>query len=475
MSARFLGPWKRLNLSQQFMLASLVILLAGMAGLGTWVGAQIADGVVHRTGATTALYVESFVAPEIRGLAQWQPLTEQQTAALTHLLKDTPLGRQIVAFKVWGRGGRVLYSTEPGLTGQVFPVQGGLAQAWKGEVASRISGLEDAENAAERLNFSHLLETYTPIRQEGDNQIMAVAEFYQAADELDREIAGAQGRSWLAVALATLATYLLLTGIVRRGSDTIRLQQAELRDKVARLTALLDQNEELHDRVRRAARRTTELNEQFLRRVSSELHDGPAQDLSLSLLRLDSLRSGIHAQVGLPARRANGRSQDDLEAIQASLERALQDLRSISTGLRLPELEKLTVAETVGRAVRAHERRTGSRVDLNLGVLPDHAPLPVKFTLYRLIQEALSNAYRHGRGVDQRVRVEYDGIELHAEVSDRGPGFDRQATPPGGQHLGLTTMRERVESLGGVFSVEASPGNGARVDASLPVQGVEIS
>ncbi len=367
----------------------------------------------------------------------------------------------------------MLYSTEPAIVGQTFPVQGGLAHAWQGEVSSRISDLEEAENVGERAQFSHLLETYSPIHQEGSSEIIAVAEFYQSPAELDLEISDAQRRSWLAVGLATLATYLLLTGIVRRGSDTIGCQQVDLREKVDSLTSLVAQNEELSERVRRAARRATELNEQFLRRVSSELHDGPAQDLSLSLLRLDSLRSEIVALPDKGTDRKNGGAMDEVDTIQASLGRALQDIRSISTGMRLPEIEGLTVAQTVGRAVRAHERRTISRVELRLGELPEQATLPVKITLYRLIQEALSNAYRHGGGVDQRVCVESSGAQLEVEVSDGGPGFVWKAVPGVGQHLGLTIMRERVESLEGNFRVDAAPGRGTRVLATLPVKGVE--
>ncbi|MCL4370645.1 MAG: ATP-binding protein, partial [Chloroflexi bacterium] len=171
--------------------------------------------------------------------------------------------------------------------------------------------------------------------------------------------------------------------------------------------------------------------------------------------------------------RKNGGALDEVDTIQASLGRALQDIRSISTGMRLPEIEGLTVAQTIGRAVRAHERRTISRVELSLGDLPEQAALPVKIALYRLIQEALSNAYRHGGGVDQRVRVESSGAQLEVEVSDGGPGFVWKGVPGGGQHLGLTTMRERVESLEGNFRVDAAPGRGTRVLATLPVKGVE--
>ncbi len=161
---------------------------------------------------------------------------------------------------------------------------------------------------------------------------------------------------------------------------------------------------------------------------------------------------------------------EELDIIQSSLSRALQDVRGISTGLRLPELESLTLAETIGRVVRSHERRTSSKVTVNLECLPEQVDLPVKITVYRLIQEALSNAFRHGSGVDQRVRVECDGLGLNVEVSDSGPGFEWKGIPSGGQHLGLTSMRERAESLGGALAIETGLGRGTRVIASLPAR-----
>lgn len=468
MAARLLGVLKGLSLAHQFMLASFLTLLMAMAAVGWWVSSEIADGVVHRTGATTALYVDSFVSPLIGDLPEDGSLTPSQAWSLSRLLKDTPLGREIVAFKVWGRGGRVLYNSEPAASGGVFPVQGNLQRAWQGTVGSRLSDLEDAENVAERANYSHLLETYAPVRSPSGDRIVAVAEFYQVADLLDQEIADAQRRSWLGVGLATLLTYLVLAGIVKRGSDTIRSQQAELRDKISSLTTLLAQNEELSDRVRRAATRTAELNEHFLRRVSSELHDGPAQDLGLSLLRLDSLKARFETNDTLVQSARTGADAEELEVILSSLRRALQDVRGISTGLRLPELESLTIEETLARVVRAHERKTVSNVDLDMECLPERVSLPMKITVYRLVQEALSNAFRHGGGANQRVHVRCNGQYLELEVSDSGPGFEWKGMPAGGQHLGLTSMRERVESLGGVLTIDSAPGKGTKVRASLP-------
>lgn len=67
---RVVGFFQRLTLAQQFMLAGLVILVSGMAGIGAWVGSQIENGVVHRTAGTTALYVDSLVEPLLQELGQ---------------------------------------------------------------------------------------------------------------------------------------------------------------------------------------------------------------------------------------------------------------------------------------------------------------------------------------------------------------------------------------------------------------------
>jgi signal transduction histidine kinase len=136
--------------------------------------------------------------------------------------------------------------------------------------------------------------------------------------------------------------------------------------------------------------------------------------------------------------------------------------------LHLPEIEQLSVDETVRRATRDHERKTGLPVPLSLENLPAEAPLPVRITLYRLLQESLSNGFRHGGGT-QRVSVKVHDGNLAVEVADDGKGFDPNASITSG-HLGLEGMRERVELLGGTFNVQSAPNQGAVVRASLPLE-----
>jgi len=317
-----------------------------------------------------------------------------------------------------------------------------------------------------------LLEIYSPVRRRGTNEVIAAAEFYYGPDETLGDVAAAQRRSWLVVAAATVVIYLLLALFIRRASDTIAGQRRQLRDQVDRLTDLLHRNEELDRRVRGAAARTTALNERFLRRFSAELHDGPAQDISLALLRLDHVYSFHAGDSEKPG--AGQETLQNLDLIQSSLRRALDELRATSSGLMLPQLSELTLTGTIDHVARVHRRRTGATVDVTLRDLPPQAPLVTKIALYRVVQEALANAWRHGGTTGPKLSVARSDGRLRVEIADQGPGFDVTTIGESEERLGIVGMRERVESLGGQFEVRSAPGAGTRIVATLPVQPVGV-
>lgn len=461
---------KQWTLAQQYMLVSLLVLLGGMVGIGLWISQQIETAVTNRTAAVTALYVDSYISPHLQGLADESSGDKNSVdvAALERLLSDTSLGTQIVSFKVWSPDGIVLYATNADLIGQQFPIEDGLAAAFNGEVVTEVSNLDKPEQALERARYGTLIETYAPSRDVGSDTIIAVSEFYQTSDGLEAEIRAAQYRSWLVVAAVMIGLYLLLNGMVGRASNTIVSQQNELKANLTRLNELLAQNEMLNGRIRRAAARTTALNERNLRRISADLHDGPAQDLALALLRLESLTEAVAE--------ANPQVSQDFRTVQLATESAMAELRTISAGLRLPEIAPISLAETIHRAVRDFEQKTNGEVTLTLGNLPEQAPLPVKITAFRVLKESLANSFRHagGAGLAVQVYVAHDEKEeLVVEIADTGPGFEWQDTAVY-QRLGLVGMRERVELLGGQFTLHSAVGHGTTVRASLPLTLPEV-
>lgn len=456
--------FKNLSLSQRFMLASLIILLLGMVGIGAWVEKQIVIGVIHRTGATTALYIDSFIAPLVQDLDESVGLSSAHMDSLSKLITDSPLSKQIVDIKVWDTRGKLLFSTNTSAIGKTFPMHEGMLRARQGEVVSEISQLDEEENKSLGAVHNQLLETYSPIWLSGTDKVIAIAEFYQVTSELEQELKVLSRRSWLVVGLAILVIYLLLAGFVRDASDMIQRQQAELAQKLSQLTDLLVKNRELSERVRRASASVAQLNEGYLKRIGSELHDGPAQDLGLSILKLDSLASRLEK-----TERADSEMIDQLNEIGNSLQNALKEIRGIATGLSLPQLTELNLEKTIKHVVSVHERRTGSRVELSLEPLPSEVSLPIRITIYRLIQEALNNAIRHAGGDGQRVRVKNMGDKFIVLISDNGPGFDPSLVVST-DHLGLSGMRERVESLGGWFEIDSRSGQGTTIIVRMPYE-----
>lgn len=221
-----------------------------------------------------------------------------------------------------------------------------------------------------------------------------------------------------------------------------------------------------------AGRRMIAVTEEELQRIILDIHDGPVQKLfavsshlALVQARLDEHRdTELHRQIAPVIERMNG-----------LMESALQEIRATLSGFRLAEFEMRPLPSVLQGLAIQHEALTGNQVLLDIeGTLPP-VELPVKIALYRVLQEALSNSYRHA-GVDRhevRVRAQEGWIEL--VVIDEGRGFEPPPLEgPGAterqEHIGLRGMRERVHLVGGQLQVLSRPGHGTRVIVRVPAK-----
>jgi signal transduction histidine kinase len=429
-----------LPLEIRFLAFSIVVLVVGALVIGEWVSRTIERSVVDRTGEVAAVYVDGFVGPELQQEPFTGPLQPQTLTRLDGLL-DTELGGGIVSFKVWSRDGVVRYATDPTLIGLTLQAGGGFSAALAGRSASHVSGLDEEENRYEQARWGELLETYAPIHSSRTGDVIAVAEFYQETDELLAGIGRSQRTAWIIVALATLVMFVALNSLVRSASRTIRQQTVRLQD--------------LADRVRTVSTAKVQTDEAVLRRVSQDLHDGPAQDLALANLRMGALREA-----------ARGTSAaGDASAVATAVDRALRSVRRVSTEMRTPALDGLSVSDIVRRAAAEHEHRSGESVVVEAvfdGVIPRGATAT---TIYRVVSEALTNAARHAGPGLRRVRVDSETTGCTVTVEDQGVGFDLRATPEG---LGRRGMRERAAVIGAHLVLRSTPGSGTTVELFLP-------
>ena len=450
-----LDRWRSLTLARQFLLAGTLVSVVAMLGVGALVANVIERSLIRHAGATTALYVDSVIAPLLPDMRTVDKLDDVVSRALDETLAAGMLGERLLSYRLWRRDGTVLYSDRPELIGKRFAPGPNLKAAFSGDVVAEYGLADDAESDFERATGEKLLEIYSPIRQPWTGEVVAVSEFYEHVHDFGQTLYTARIKGWGAVAVVTLGIFLTLAAIVLRGSATIEAQRLALKQRVEEQTRLAQANELLAIHVQTASERATAFNERFLRQLGADLHDGPAQLVAFAALRLGSkvLRDGRKAV-----------RDRELDTIKESLADAMAEIRAISAGLVLPHIETATLAEVLTAAVKAHEQRTKTKVPLTVSADLESLDPAVKICAFRFVQEGLSNAFRHAGGKDISVSQSCEDGRLSIEVADGGPGFDLDAVPQ--ERLGLASLRQRVESVGGTIMI-ASASTGTRLTMSV--------
>lgn len=213
------------------------------------------------------------------------------------------------------------------------------------------------------------------------------------------------------------------------------------------------------ERKERVLRNLIEIQEQEKQLLCSEFHDGLIQYAVGAKMLLESLERTV-----LPAAEAG--AIDD--AIQA-LARGIEDGRRVIRGIRPAELDDLGLAAALGALVDDTEA-AGITVDSAIDPTIDDLPPVFQVTVYRIVQEALSNVRRHAGGRHAGLRCGRQGDEITVEVRDDGVGLGPDRAPTG---FGITGMQERARLLGGECTVSGKPGEGTTVRVRLPVPRVE--
>jgi signal transduction histidine kinase len=194
-------------------------------------------------------------------------------------------------------------------------------------------------------------------------------------------------------------------------------------------------------------------------RLARELHDAMAQNLfSLSLT--------AQAAGGL-VRSDPGRAEAEIDRVRKLARETQAELRSLVFELRPPDLEADGLVATVRKDLEVLGRTHGLRADLQVRGTPD-LDSEVETELYRIVQEALNNVVRHANAATITVDVDAGGGTVMITVRDDGVGFDPGARAIRERRLGLTSMRERAEGLGGKIVVESAPGSGTVVTVEVP-------
>ncbi|WP_248958742.1 HAMP domain-containing sensor histidine kinase [Sphaerisporangium perillae] len=387
-----------------------------------------------------------------------------------------PAGARLVDTLPWGGPGRGGEGTTPGglaswwISPILVPAAGGLPATQKvpDGVAPTAGGRESAEPGATKGSGKgdKGLRTVGYIYLQAPADFPVMASFADSATPLL-----APGALVLALVVPVGLVFGMLstrrlTGRITRlaevttavaGGDFAPRVTVSGRDEVSlledgfnRMTGQLGAAVEAIRLSARADARHTERS-----RIARELHDSISQDLfSLSLLA-----AGMRRAAPKELRR-------EAETMERTAARTMREMQALLLELRPVALEDAGLVPAVEELCHAYETRLGITVRTSLEEVP--LTPPAEHAVLRLTQEALGNAIKHAEPQSIDVRLSRTGQEVDVRIADDGRGFDPSCAPLS-HGMGLGLMRERVEELGGRFSVTSEPGAGTVVSASLPI------
>lgn len=219
---------------------------------------------------------------------------------------------------------------------------------------------------------------------------------------------------------------------------------------------LLRKQEELE----RLTGRLFRAQEEERSRLARELHDDLTQRLAAVAIQAGRWKKSV----------AGEELREGLEEMQSSLGQISRDMHGLSRRLHSSTLEELGLVAAMEGEIRALFERGGPLMDLEQSGEWESLDAETKLTLYRIVQEALANIFKHAQANEGKLELRRDGKWVVLRISDDGIGFVRnESFRPG---LGLASMEERTRLLGGEWRVDSSVGGGTRIEVRVPWKSV---
>jgi signal transduction histidine kinase len=217
----------------------------------------------------------------------------------------------------------------------------------------------------------------------------------------------------------------------------------------------------IKDELRTASLKIFEAHEDERKRLARELHDGVGQSLLSVKLRLKMLESKM--QEGISFQR------EDISALISDISFSIDEIRAAARDLRPSFLESTDFIEAIQWHAKKIQEQTGINIKVNIKGLLD-VDLKVKENIYRIYQEALSNIVKHSGARNVEVDLKVENNKLFLRVKDDGKGFALLMGRREDTGLGLHTIKERVDLLGGILNIKSSDKIGTSIEIEVPVK-----
>ena len=233
----------------------------------------------------------------------------------------------------------------------------------------------------------------------------------------------------------------------------------------ARLYKSLSEREE---RVRALMQKMAQIQDEERRLIGLDLHDGLAQLVISANMRLQAFNSMMAQTMDAPARQ-------ELEESRKLIQSAIDEARRVIIELRPTVVEELGLAEGLHQYVNDVCAAEGWRSEIQIHLDGIELSSPAETAIFRIAQEALSNARKHSHTQTIKVVLRREEGDLLLCVQDFGRGFDFAALSDENERVGLTSMRERARMLGGRCEISSEPGQGTSVGVRVPLSALRRS
>ena len=225
------------------------------------------------------------------------------------------------------------------------------------------------------------------------------------------------------------------------------------------LTHLHHSAERALERERQSLWRMLQASDHERQTISYEIHDGLAQYLAAANMQLQVF-DGLRDSNPEEAKKA-------YDAATQLVRQAHAESRRLINEVRPPVIDEIGLETAISHLVHEQRRRGGPKIKFDSDVQFGRLPSILENALYRIAQEALTNACKHSKSKKVTVTMTQEGQEVRLEVQDWGIGFEPESVEKG--HFGLEGIRQRVRLLGGALTIESTPGSGTSVQVVVPI------
>ncbi len=241
-----------------------------------------------------------------------------------------------------------------------------------------------------------------------------------------------------------------------------RIVERTLRNSAQHTGRLLEQARRLQEQLRFLSRRVLSAQEEERKRISRELHDVIAQVLTSINVRLAVLKTDAGVNTRDLAK--------TIARTQRLVEKSVDIMHRFAYNLRPAVLDYLGLIPALHSFMKNFSKATGIRVSLTAFAGAEKLDDASRTALYRVAQEALTNVARHAQASLVEASIQRLSNSVRMQIKDNGKSFDVERTlhTVKSRRMGLLGMRERVEMVGGKFTVESAPGHGTTIQAQIP-------